>query len=193
MFFEIIQRLWNVSQVNGESVPNRLRHMTKSSTGEAGSSNVNMKTVRWAWPEWSRCSLIHTTNKWWNTGMWRLTNERSWMCCWTSCSFLEYWNTDHFDPYFCCYFCGFNISAFNSSSFSEIVVKFSLCYSFRLGLLLWLQFIESCSKSVIYHHHHHHRFNVHFIPRLIKGMDGCFHGNVGASFWWRMPFLTPTN
>ena len=53
--------------------------------------------------------------------------------------------------------------------------------------------------------HHHHQFNVHVIPRLIKGMDGCFptaygrqpafndlftkwqlsiHGNVGTSFWW---------
>ena len=23
-------------------------------------------------------------------------------------------------------------------------------------------------------HHHHHQLNVHFLPRLIKGMDGCF-------------------
>ena len=23
-------------------------------------------------------------------------------------------------------------------------------------------------------HHHHHHFNVHFLPRLIKGMDGYF-------------------
>ena len=22
--------------------------------------------------------------------------------------------------------------------------------------------------------HHHHQLNVHFLPRLIKGMDGCF-------------------
>ena len=22
--------------------------------------------------------------------------------------------------------------------------------------------------------HHHHRLNIHFLPRLIKGMDGCF-------------------
>ena len=22
--------------------------------------------------------------------------------------------------------------------------------------------------------HHHHHFNVHFLPRSIKGMDGCF-------------------
>ena len=32
-----------------------------------------------------------------------------------------------------------------------------------------LIFLISC---VHYHHHHHHR-NVHFFPRLIKGMDGC--------------------
>ena len=24
------------------------------------------------------------------------------------------------------------------------------------------------------HHHHHHHFNVHFLQRLIKGMDGFF-------------------
>ena len=25
-----------------------------------------------------------------------------------------------------------------------------------------------------HHHHHHHQLNVQFLPRLIKGMDGCF-------------------
>ena len=27
--------------------------------------------------------------------------------------------------------------------------------------------------------HHHHQFNVHFLPRLIKGMDGCFPTELG--------------
>ena len=27
--------------------------------------------------------------------------------------------------------------------------------------------------------HHHHRFNVHFLPRLIKGMEGCFPTALG--------------
>ena len=29
------------------------------------------------------------------------------------------------------------------------------------------------------HHHHHHQFIVHFLPRLIKGMDGCFPTALG--------------
>ena len=30
-----------------------------------------------------------------------------------------------------------------------------------------------------HHHHHHHQFNVHFLPRSIKGMDGCFPTALG--------------
>ena len=30
---------------------------------------------------------------------------------------------------------------------------------------------RTCPK---WHHHRHHQLNVHFLPRLIKGMDGCF-------------------
>ena len=30
-----------------------------------------------------------------------------------------------------------------------------------------------------HHHHHHHQFNVHFLPRSIKGMDGCFPSALG--------------
>ena len=29
------------------------------------------------------------------------------------------------------------------------------------------------------HHHHHHQLNVHFLPRLIKSMDGCFPTALG--------------
>ena len=30
-----------------------------------------------------------------------------------------------------------------------------------------------------HHHHHHHQLNVHFLPRLIKGMDGSFPTALG--------------
>ena len=46
LFFEGIQRLRKICQVNRKSVPNRRRRMTKSATGEASPGNVNMKTVR---------------------------------------------------------------------------------------------------------------------------------------------------
>ena len=36
------------------------------------------------------------------------------------------------------------------------------------------------SKSFSSLHHHHHQLNVHFLPRLIKGMDGCFPTALGT-------------
>ena len=47
-------------------------------------------------------------------------------------------------------------------------------------LLLWdpcwkFQHISPALKN----YYHHHRLNVHFLPRLIKGMDGCFPTALG--------------
>jgi hypothetical protein len=42
-----------------------------------------------------------------------------------------------------------------------------------------------------HHHHHHHQLNVYFLPRSIKGMDGCFptaSGNQLLATFWDLPF-----
>ena len=38
-----------------------------------------------------------------------------------------------------------------------------------------------------WHHHHHHHFNVHFLLRLIKGMDGCFQTAWGGQPAFSVP------
>ena len=68
LFFEGIQRLWNISQVNRKIILNRRRRMTKSATGEASPGNVNIETVRWAISEW--LSMQHR--------IWRKALMRKW-------------------------------------------------------------------------------------------------------------------
>ena len=46
-------------------------------------------------------------------------------------------------------------------------------YSFSMILC------SSAWSRYMYHNHHHHQFNVHFLPRWIKGMGGCFPTALG--------------
>ena len=44
---------------------------------------------------------------------------------------------------------------------------------------MWLQLAWMPMRRVGFESHHHHQLNVHFLPRLIKGMDGCFPTALG--------------
>ena len=63
-----------------------------------------------------------------------------------------------------------NIRAAASRSFRPQIEP---CIGVRIKMLLLL-WQDGSSDNLSYHHHHHHQINVHFLPRLIKGMDGCF-------------------
>ena len=55
--------------------------------------------------------------------------------------------------------------------------------------------VETSEKDP--HHHYHHQLNVHFLPKLIKGMNGCFpiafgRQSILAIFWdLSFQFLIP--
>ena len=51
-------------------------------------------------------------------------------------------------------------------------------YFFIFGI--WFYWHLGCYQlGINIHNHHHHWSNVHFLPRLIKGMDGCFPTALG--------------
>ena len=52
-------------------------------------------------------------------------------------------------------------------------LKISEQISFKLCMLVYKS-LRGKAPGQHHHHHHHHQFNNHVLPRLIKGMDGCF-------------------
>ena len=44
----------------------------------------------------------------------------------------------------------------------------------RAYILLFLNCTYLLVERTEQYHHHHHQLNVQFLPKLIKGMDGCF-------------------
>ena len=55
---------------------------------------------------------------------------------------------------------------FTLISFLFLLVFLFTTLRFVIGSLL--------IKAILTYLHHHHQFNVHVLPRLIKGVDGCF-------------------
>ena len=47
-----------------------------------------------------------------------------------------------------------------------------------ISKFLWGQKMSGNIQK-LYQNHHHHRLNVHFLPRLIKGLDSCFPTALG--------------
>ena len=52
--------------------------------------------------------------------------------------------------------------------------------SMNMGFNTYIILISHIRLWIYYHHHHHpHQLNVHFLPRSIKGLDGCFPTALG--------------
>ena len=82
-----------------------------------------------------------------------------------------------------------------------IVYPFLVQRIFQLSTAKGVKWWRYIKKQVTYSCHHHHQLNVHFLPRSIKSMDGCFPTALGrqstilkaavypweswSEFWWR--------
>ena len=49
-----------------------------------------------------------------------------------------------------------------------------LCVFIYTTLIVLTKLVHCFFKITNHHNHHHHHSNVHFLPRVIKGLDGCF-------------------
>ena len=72
----------------------------------------------------------------------------------------------------------------NHSKLDSLIIKMYLiyhnCYCYcpdKISFSVILKLFEAFEYIYLSHrhnHHHYHQFNVHFLPRSIKGMDGGF-------------------
>ena len=54
------------------------------------------------------------------------------------------------------------------------------CSAYNISRQEWMEWLHEV--KFLWYRHHHHRFDVHFLPRLIKGMDSCFPTTLGRHF-----------